>query len=207
MCYVQSSSNTWEHKPGKRSKGQSVVLKSWKSHVAWLKRVMFALGMLSKLSKLSGTNMKTSSASSWNTDFYLPGCGYHGNALSRQTTDGTWTQPECWRHWYKNIDHLKEEKGERHSPDTLCGFWTKPDNNRGDEKRAHDFGAVRAWPRLFLSTQTSNTWKEPGACFHCNPNGCTSSAGSVLRRGSGRVTEEEVLECESVCLGAHAPDI
>ena len=33
--------------------------------------------------------------------------------------------------------------------------------------------------------QTSNSSKGLGPCCYCNPNGCTSLSGSVLRRGPG----------------------
>lgn len=59
--------------------------------------------------------------------------------------------------------------------------------------------------------QTSNSSKGLGPCCYCNPNGCTSLSGSVLRRGPGSTKASnseggggggapEVCVCERVCV-------
>lgn len=45
-------------------------------------------------------------------------------------------------------------------------------------------GACSLNPSSMLS-QTSNSSQGRGPCCYCNPNGCTSLSGSVLRRGPG----------------------
>lgn len=49
--------------------------------------------------------------------------------------------------------------------------------------------------------QTSNTWREPGACFHSNLNGCTSVSGCF----KGRPWQDDTGEC--VWLRSHEPNI